>query len=46
MSQDVFKHEVDSLPDYVDHFGVNMVEDYRGISSDVPMYEGGLFARL
>jgi hypothetical protein len=46
MSQDVFKHEVDSKPDYVDHFGVNVVADYRGISSEVPMYEGKLFARL
>jgi hypothetical protein len=37
--QDVFKHEVNSKLNHVDHFGASMVEDYVGMFSDTPMYE-------
>jgi hypothetical protein len=40
------RHEVDSLSDYADHFGVSVVVDYWKMSSDVLMYEGRIFARL
>lgn len=35
------KHDADSLPDYVDYFGVSIVEDQVGMSSDASIYEVG-----
>jgi hypothetical protein len=42
----MMKHEVNNLSDHVDHFGVSVAVDQTGISSDVLICEGRLFARL